>query len=371
MKEMKRGWKRAAFLGLFLTLAWNHPVREVWAEETQAIEYQDLEGLVRQGNSEISQMIRSQEDSLADFQEMWDILKWEQLTMEQEARERKDEKIPGAELYESNAQSLKLSARAVTRIMEGMTDKRALRSTEKAAAAKTLAAKSLMSSYYQLQLQAEASQMRAQAAEAAFEGASRQLSLGMVSQGEADQAEDEMRQAQNQAAKVRDQAEQLKRDLLNMLGLADREQAVVIGEIPNPDLQAIDAINFQEDLKHAIGNDPEVLNARHERAPGTSQKKQRARQAAEAEGNAQADFAAAYETLMTARTGYDGAKAVYEGSRMAWESIKRQQQLGLLSRIQWLEGQAAALEARAAWGQASMKLLQAYENYQGLVKGLT
>ena len=92
---------------------------------------------------------------------------------------------------------------------------------------------------------------------------------------------------------------------------------------------------------------------------------------AEAEGNAQADFAAAYETLMTARTGYDGAKAVYEGSRMAWESIKRQQQLGLLSRIQWLEGQAAALEARAAWGQASMKLLQAYENYQGLVKGLT
>ena len=56
---------------------------------------------------------------------------------------------------------------------------------------------------------------------------------------------------------------------------------------------------------------------------------------------------------------------------MAWESIKRQQQLGLLSRIQWLEGQAAALEARAAWGQASMKLLQAYENYQGLVKGLT
>ena len=205
MKEMKRGWKRAAFLGLFLTLAWNHPVREVWAEETQAIEYQDLEGLVRQGNPEISQMIRSQEDSLADYQEMWDILKWEQLTMEQEARERKDEKIPGAELYESNAQSLKLSARAVTRIMEGMTDKRALRSTEKAAAAKTLAAKSLMSSYYQLQLQAEASQMRAQAAEAAFEGASRQLSLGMVSQGEADQAEDEMRQAHNQAAKVRDQ----------------------------------------------------------------------------------------------------------------------------------------------------------------------
>ena len=75
MKEMKRGWKRAAFLGLFLTLAWNHPVREVWAEESQAIEYHDLEGLVRQGNPELSQMIRYKEVSRADYQSMGELLK--------------------------------------------------------------------------------------------------------------------------------------------------------------------------------------------------------------------------------------------------------------------------------------------------------
>lgn len=370
MKKIKGGWKTAFFLGMFLGLAGTGPKSEALAGEPMVIQYQNLGELVRQGNTEIRQQLISQEEVLADYQEMWDILKWEQMTMEQEAQKRKDETLPGAELYESNAQAFKLSARAVTRIMEGMTDERADRSLEKAAAAKTLAAKSLMNSYYQMKLQEEASQMRAQAAQAVFQGMSRQLSLGMAAQGEAEQAEEQMRQAQRQAAAAGEQSRQIERDLLNLLGLAGQEQTV-FGEIPEPDLSAIDAVNVQEDLRHAVGNNPDVLNSRHEKAPGTSKKNQRARRTAEAEGEAQADFTAAYEAMAAARTNYEGAKAVYEGSCMELERLKRQQQLGLLNKVQWLEGQAKALEDKAAWGQASLNLLQAYENYEGLVKGLS
>ena len=369
MKKVKGIRKMAFLFGLVLGLAGTGCGSRALAAEPLVIEYQDLEELVRRGNLEIHQMIRSQEESLADYQEMWDILKWKQMDMEQEAQERKDENLPGAELYESNARSLKLSARAVTRMMEKMTDERALRSTEKAAAAKTLTAKTLMNSCCQMKLQAQASQMRAQAAQAAYEGLSRQVSLGMASQGEADQAGEQMRQALSQAAAAGERAGKMERELLNLLGLAGQEQTV-LGKIPEPDLSAVDAVEYQEDLRHAIGNDPDVLSSRHEKAPGTSEKKQRARRTAEAEGEAEADLAAAYEAMAAARTSYEGAKTVYEGSRMEQERLNRQQQLGMLSRVQWLEGQAAALEAEAAWGQASMNLLQAYENYQGLVKGL-
>ena len=334
------------------------------------VRYQELETLVRQGNPEISQMLRSQEEALADYQEMWDILKWEQLSMEQEAKERKDEKLENAALYESNAQSLKLSARAVTRIMENMTGERASRSTEKLVQAKTLAVKSLMNSYCQLDLEAKASAMRAEAAKAQHESAQRQLSLGMVSQGEAGEARDQMNHAADEALKARQQAEQMKGSLLNALGLRSQEQ-VEVEALPAPDLSLIDGINAEEDLRHAIGNSQEVLNARHQKASGTSQKQQRSKESAQAEGNAQADFEASLGALKAARTEFEGAKASYESSRLAYESLKRQQQAGLLSSIQWLEGQAAALEGEADFGQASMNLVQAYENYQGLVKGLT
>lgn len=339
------------------------------AAASATVEYGNLRELVRGGNLSVSQTVQDFDRSVADYQEMYDILKWEQSSMESEADQREDDGDPEASLYDMNASMFKGSAKAITNMMENMTDERATRSMEKQIDAAVLTAQTLMNSYNQMALTAKAQEKNAEALKNQYEAAVRKSAVGMATEAQVQAAKDAMDQAANSAASASEQARQLRASLLNYLGLEDTE-SVTIGTVPEPDLAAIEAVDYETDKRHAIGNSSSVQSARHSGASSTYQKNQRFKNVAEAEGTAQADYEAAYQSLMAAKVSYEAAKDGYDSARMEYEALERRKQAGLLSQGEYLSGQAQYLTAEAKWQTASMNLLQSYETYQGLVKGI-
>ena len=280
-----------------------------------------------------------------------------------------EEEQEEVQLYSSNASMLKSSASRIYSQLENMTSEKTERSVEKTIDAYVAAAQTLMNSYCQMAQNVESGEARAEAARASYEAALRRQTAGSAVWEETDQAKEEMDQAESSLSSLKLQTASLRSQLLNMLGISDNEQTV-IGSIPEPDLAAIDAVDYESDQMKAMGNDQNVLNARHSQANTPGEKTVRASQVREAEGGKEADFLAVYEGLLTARSEYQAALAAYESASMSYQGILRKQQAGMLTNTQYLEGKADFQEAKSSKEIAAMKLTAAYEAYCWEVQGI-
>ena len=80
---------------------------------------------------------------------------------------------------------------------------------------------------------------------------------------------------------------------------------------------------------------------------------------------------ASYQNLQASKTAYEAALTAFQSARLTYEGLQRKQQAGLLTSTEYLEGQAAYLEKKAAEETASMNLAAAYESYCWDVKGIS
>lgn len=339
----------------------------VLADTVGSVEYENLRELVKAGNITLSQTLADYGDNIAAYQEIWDTLKWEQSKMEDSAEDFEDSDPETSSLYSANASMLKSSASTIYSQLKNMTTEKNMKSLESAADTYTITAQTLMNSYNQLAVQTEAAEKSAEAARAAFETAEQKYALGLLTQEDLETVRETMTQSENALASLQEQAAQSQTSLLRFLGLEGQE--VSVGTIPEPDLEAIEAIDFESDSQKAVNNNSTVISARHESAPGSGQKKIRASSVREAEGTAQADITASYETLTAKLTAYEGAISAWESACLTYQSLERKQQAGMLSETEYLQGVADYYEAKAEKETASMELVQAYETYSWQVKG--
>lgn len=360
--------KRTVLILLAAGLAVLGPAGSLTAlADTASVEYENLRELVKAGNTTLSQTLEDYGENIAAYQEIWDTLKWEQSKLEDTAEDFEDSDPETSSLYSTNASMLKSSASMIYSQLKNMTTEKSMKSLETAADTYTITAQTLMNSYNQLAVQTEAAEKSAEAARAAFDGAEQKYALGLLTQEELETARETMTQSENALSSLQEQASQSKTSLLRFLGLEGQE--VSVGTIPEPDLEAIEAIDFESDSQKAVNNNSAVINARHESAPGSGQKKMRASSVREAEGTAQADITASYETLTAKLTAYEGALSAWESACLTCQSLERKQQAGMLSETEYLQGVADYYEARAEKETASMELVQAYETYSWQVKG--
>lgn len=350
----------------------------VRAEEagTVAVDYNQLRELLKQGNISLKKTLGDRQDQLDAYQEIWDILKREQGNMEDRAEELEEtdhdlteEEREEAQLYSSNASMLRSSASRIYSQLENMTSEKTERSVEKTIDAYVAAAQALMNSYCQMAQNVESGEARVEAARASYEAALRRQSAGSAVQEETDQAKEKMDQAEQSLSSLKLQTASLRSQLLTMLGISDNDQTV-IGSIPEPDLAAIDAVDYETDRVKAMGNDTDVLSARHSQADTPGEKTVRASLVREAEGGKEADFLAVYEGLLAARSEYQAAMAAYESASMSYQGLLRKQQAGMLTNTQYLEGEADFQEAESLKETAAMKLTAAYEAYCWEVQGI-
>ena len=314
---------------------------------TTIIEYGNLRELLKQGNLSLKESIEDYENNINAYQEIWDTLKREQDNMEDKAEEMGGEDSQTAGIYSSNAAMLKSSASRIYSQLDTMTSEKSTRSLEKSADTFTMTAQTLMNSYNQMVQNVEYQEKRVESLQAAFEAMVRKQAAGTATQ-----------------ARLKEAKKSLD------TGIEDSSQ-VVIGAIPEPDMAAIEAVDYESDKNRAMGNDKNVQNARHTPASSTTEINIRFRLADEAEGTKEAAFLASYQNLQASKTAYEAALTAFQSARLTYEGLQRKQQAGLLTSTEYLEGQAAYLEKKAAKETASMNLAAAYESYCWDVKGIS
>jgi len=337
---------------------------------TTIIEYGNLRELLKQGNLSLKESIEDYENNINAYQEIWDTLKREQDNMEDKAEEMGGEDSQTAGIYSSNAAMLKSSASRIYSQLDTMTSEKSTRSLEKSADTFTMTAQTLMNSYNQMVQNVEYQEKRVESLQAAFEAMVRKQAAGTATQAQLKEAKKSLDTAGNSLESLRLQAGELRRRLLTMLGIEDSSQ-VVIGTVPEPDMAAIEAVDYESDKIRAMGNDKSVQNARHTSASSTTEINIRFKLVDEAEGTKEAAFLASYQNLQASKTAYEAALTAFQSARLTYEGLQRKQQVGLLTSTEYLEGQAAYLEKKAAKETASMNLAAAYESYCWDVKGIS
>ena len=245
-----------------------------------------------------------------------------------------------------------------------------MKSLEKSADSYTLAAQTVMNSYLQVSQTIKAKEKSVEALAAKLSETRGKQGIGAATQADVEEASGVLAQESNSLGTLREEASQLRSKLLTMLGLAGEEN-VIIGGMPEPDLEAIDAIDYETDRVKAVNNSSTVQETRHTTARGTGDMNRKSGKVDEAEGTAEANIKAAYQDLLVRRTEYQASQEAYGSALMSYQSLMRKKQAGMLSSTAYLDGEAAYQESLAARETASMNLIQAYEGYCWEVKGVT
>ena len=355
--------RRVAFLTAFMVAAVAFPA---FAESGKTVEYDNLRQLLLEGNLNLQQANDSYESNKKNYQELMEQMREEQDYMKFMAEKYEDTEEEAA--YRASAAVLGAQAARLSRQLESMNRRTRALSVEENTDSFTMAAQSVMNSYNQMVLNVNASSKRVQASEASYATTVKKQTAGMATSSEVLEAADRLDSQRNLLTSYQHQADQMRFQLLSMLGLPD-DGSVVIGTIPEPDLEAVDAVNYEEDKEKAVNNSSSVQSVRHSRAGTTAEISRKSAQETEAVGNAEAEFLAIYQQLQTARLEYQASLDAYESARIIYESLQRRQQAGMLSQTDYLNGEADYLEALAKRGSAAMNLQQALEDYRWAVKG--
>ncbi|PNV62696.1 hypothetical protein C0033_06605 [Clostridium sp. chh4-2] len=339
------------------------------AEETQTVSYENLKELLKAGNLSLKSSYDSYYDNVKAYEEMRDTLKWQQLNLEGKADDLEDSDSETASVYSSNAASLKMSSSQLTKQIKTMNEEKSTKSLEKSADAMTMTAQTLMNSYNQMLCNIEAKEKSVEAQRASYSAVTIKNGMGSATEADVLSAEKSLLSAENSLASLKENASQLREQLLTMLGMGNSE-SVVIGTIPEPDLGAIDAIDFETDRQKAVNNSSSVQSERHASAKGTANINQKFKKVEAAESEAAVSIESVYQTLLQRRIEYQAALEAYESACLSYQSLQIKQTAGMLSNTEYLQGEASYLEKKAARDVAGMTLYQAYETYQWEVKGI-
>ena len=326
------------------------------------IEYENLRTLAEEGNPDLLESKTAVEENAEPYRKMREELLEEQKNMEDMAESYEDDGDEEMAAFYENAADLlgdTISQLGVT--LRNMTSASQEKSLKDMADSLTKSAQSLMNSYCQTASRASAAEMELQAAQAEYDEAVVKRSAGL--------AKDAVLGAETSLLSLNSQKEQLKASLLSLLGITAGED-IQIGSIPETDLSAVEARDFEADMAEAVSNDSALFEARRAQAKGTDERELREEKIETAEAEAEMNFRSAWEELQAALLQYEGAEKIYEAAFQTYESLQRKQAAGLLSRADYLRGEADFAAAQASMDSASMSLYGTYESYLWTVRGV-
>ncbi len=369
---------RSGFIGNFFSvmlaaafLFCNTAVPVLADDEVVYIGYDNLRELLMEGNQSLKDSTDTYYTNLQNYQDMIAVLSEEQDNMKfkQKQYEDREDAQESYNNYRQNAANLGSAISRLERQLTRATSTSGFLSTEKTIDSYEMSAQTLMNSYNQMLANYNTQVRTTEAAEAMAETAQLRYQSGAGTQAELDEAQASLLAAQNQLESYRIQVQSLKNSLLSMLGI-DTDTPVIIGTIPDPDIDAILSIDLESDLEKAVGNNSQVQNARHTNAYTATQKDEKERNETIAEGTVRTDLTDSYEQLMATYLQYQAACESYTASQMDYDALLRKRQAGMLTDAEYLSGEASWLQAQAGMETARMNLSHAYDSYEWEVKGV-
>ena len=334
------------------------------------IEYEELELLIRAGNSTAVNSQKSYENSLEIYQAAYDSLVSARRDMLNKADELEDEGADDAliESYDQSAQILSTSARQMKRSINSLNSATNQASLNRTINSLVKSAQTLMYSYKQMEYQVSAAEKRAEAQNAACELAAAKRQAGLITETELMEAEKSLLNAQSSLQSVRDSADKLKRQFAIMIGRDAGD--IQIGEIPAVTSQELEQINLEGDKEKAVIADSSVKSLKRSSASGDTARKLRRQQLSEAEGAASLTMDELYQSVIETRQLYEGASASYAAAEKDYSAVQTKYRAGLINRSACLTGEAEWLSAVASYKSAEIEYKQAVSSYQWAIKGI-
>lgn len=227
----------------------------------------------------------------------------------------------------------------------------------------------MMNGYYQAAASREMLETAVALSQAACESALTQQVLGMATATDVQAAEKSLQSAKGHLQAMDDAMANLRQQMCIMTGW-DYKADMSLGEIPQPDVSRIEAMNPEADLPRAVGNNYSLIALRGISGQVDTNRQARLRVMDETEAKIKVDLESAYQAVMKSRTAYEAAKTALQSAEITMHGNDLKYQMGMLGRLEYLQLKMAYLQQKALARTAALDLTQAMENYGWIVEGL-
>lgn len=274
-------------------------------------------------------------------------------------------------VYAGNATGFTAMADAYGDILENLDKPSGTASITMLRNTMTKAAQSLMNQYNQLSPQRELLEKNKELMSVIYDQTVVKMQNGLATPVEVYSAQKNQLVAESAYMQVDSALTQIKQNLLAMTGWPI-DADIQIQSVPQPDMGRIDTMNPEVDANKAAGNISSVTSARHSigSAKSNGQKHSSQRTANEMEQKAAITVSDLYQAVLEKKLQCESARTAYESAVLNKQAADRKNGLGMLSRTQYLQQEAAFLQSKAAKESAELALTQAIEDYNWGLEGI-
>ncbi|MBT9777533.1 TolC family protein [Clostridium sp. MCC353] len=232
-------------------------------------------------------------------------------------------------------------------------------------------AQTLMINYWTQYYNLEKLKTSQELSELQYQSAETKLAAGMSTQAALLTAKEAVTSAKASILSAESSLNQSKQNLCIMTGWSYGAD-VEIGEVPVPDLSAIEAIDLEADTKTALENNYglKITRKKLANAQKTSTKENLEESLKSQERSAKSSVKNAYQNLLLARSDYDQTLQAYELEKKNMETADRQIIAGTITPNAYQQQKASFSTAEISVKTSSLALSQAVLNYNWAVNGL-
>lgn len=229
----------------------------------------------------------------------------------------------------------------------------------------SLAAKALMINYKSLEGQENSLVELVSLNENILKNAKLQKKLGIITNADVEKANTDLLTAKANLTNIKLEKEKLRVALIKMLGWTENSNPD-IADIPNIDLDYIDKINLEDDIKKAISNNSELVNFRNSRKNISSYSNEIEKvKETDMEDNIKIDMTSLYNNIKDDKISYDASSLAYEAANLAYKAATNSKSLGMLSESAYLNAKVSYTQKKGEYEAAGLKLLNEIEEYKG------
>lgn len=339
--------------------------------QDDVLEYDEIPALVSLYNPDIQQAYARMEDALAVYRSGMTEYKNRAAELDREAENASESgNVAESMVYQMNAAAMRTMAKEYKKAVERAESVSSTRSLIQAEDTVTMYVQQMVQGYAQMETGCEIAQKGVELAQAAYDSAVVQSGLGMASAADVKAAENSLQTAQAGLRAAEEGKNAMKQNICMMTGW-NYQADMTIAAVPELELSQIESVNLQADTEKAINNNYELISIRQEKANTTVAKNVRERNLSEKEQEIRISMTSLYETLRQKLSEKEGADAAWAVAQKEREALDRKQQLGMVGRLEYLQGELACLQAESAKQTADLELRKAYEEYEWQITGIS
>lgn len=376
-----RKWKLISACCLSAVLAFSGPAATAWAgspefartpEEWERLrdnvmEYDELAGLIREYNVTVQKNQLTINDKKKD----------DKVTRDEYAQAYRDAAFDAR----SNITGDDAVADAQAQVTAAQADETADKMTEdltvdqltfdQQEANLVASAQSSMISYFQQKLELESAKDSLEYMEAQYQSALVKQGAGMATLSDVLGAKESVQSTQATVEKLSGSLEETRQKLLVMLGWKYNDTPE-IKDIPAVNFDHIASMNPETDKDAALENNYtfKINKRKLSNAVAEITKETLKRTVSSNEENIKSEVVKNYQSVQQAKAAYDQAVAEFELESKNMETAEHKQQVGTLSRLDYMKQKNAFNTKNVSLKKAQLALFQAVQTYDNAIKGL-